>query len=392
MSTRLIFKYTPKKLNEAALTEDDDKLDLADNANKEQESESEVALATENIDLSKLQKSLSELKETLERKKAELEQSVTAAAGDESPDEEAKKRLDTKQDCVNIANELEKSVNKIEEFLKKVFADELTQLKINLDNSKELANLSDTIMESSATIDRIDLKAGDTDSLSDVKKILQDTNDKLSKLTDEFVKIAGQSIDKTNEKNREYHDLKDKRTSMLQNAIKAINPDYAKDANVSANMKKIFSGRSFKQEVEQLGDSEKTNPFIAYLKTLASKNLLNLLDEGKYAAIHNAYVDKSIYPNDLKTTNIGSTSIENCGILLRTALLNKGIWDISNTLKWYGKLKKSLNKELHPIGETGSTYQGVTIPSDGAHLTGEIAYDILFKGDEFRTVDQIEKI
>lgn len=171
----------------------------------------------------------------------------------------------------------------------------------------------------------MEAKAGDVDSLNNAKKILQDANDELSKITDEFVKIAGQSTDTTNEKNREYHDLKDKQATAVQNAIIAINPNYAKEENIPANMKKIFSGRSFRQEVENLGDSDKTNPFIAYLKTLLSKNLLNLIDEGKYAAIHNAYVSKSIYPNDLKATTMGNTSIENCGILIRQSLLNKGI-------------------------------------------------------------------
>lgn len=324
MSTRLIFKYAPKKLNEAILTEEDDKLDLADNENKEQESESELTLAAKGVDLSELQNSLSELKKTLERKKAELEQSVTATAGGKTI-RKTKKRLDTKQDCINIANELEKSINKIDEFLKKFFTNELTQLKINLDDSKKLANLSETIEAIDANINKIEAKAGDTNSLISAKKALQEVNDELSKLTDEFVKIAGQSADKTNEKNREYHDLKDKQTSMLQNAIKIINPDYAKEEKIPANMKKVFNGRSFKQEVENLGDNDKTNPFIAYLKTLGSKNLLNLLDEGKYAAIHNAYVSKSIHPNDLKVTAEGNTSIENCGILIRSSLLNKGI-------------------------------------------------------------------
>lgn len=326
VSTRLIFKYTSKKLNEAILTEEDDKeLDLADNENKEQEDKSEVVLAAEGVDLSKLQNSLSELKRTLERKKAELEQSVTATAGGKSPDKEAKKRLDTKQECINIANMLETSVDKIDGFLKKFFTDELTQLKINLDDSKEMANLSKRIADITAVIDKIEAKAGEIDSLNTAKNDLQRAENDLSKITDEFVKIAGQSTDATNEKNREYHNLKDKQASMIRSAIAAINPEYAKEERIPANMKKIFDGRSFRQEVENLGDNGKTNPFIAYLKTLASKNLLNLLDEGKYAAIHNAYVSKSIYPNDLKVTTEGNTSIENCGILIRQSLLNKGI-------------------------------------------------------------------
>lgn len=136
-SAKLIFKYAPKKLNEDILTEDDETLDLTDNEVSDQEND---FLATTKTDLTKLQNSLSELKEIIEQKKAELEQSVTATAGNKSPDEEAKKRLDTKQECVDVANEIEKSADKIDEFIKKFFSDELAQLKANLDNSKKLAN------------------------------------------------------------------------------------------------------------------------------------------------------------------------------------------------------------------------------------------------------------
>lgn len=324
-STRLIFKYAPKKLNEEVLTEDDDKLDLAGNGNGPKEQENELDLAVAKTDLSKLQNSLTELKEILNQKRAELERSVTAAAGNESPDEEAKKRLDTEQECINAANEIRKSVDKIDRFIKKFFSDELAQLTANLNNSKKLANLSDQIESIAAALDKIEAKAGDADRLKDAEGILRNANDELSKIEEEFTKIAGQSTDATNEKNREYHDLKNRQTATLQNAIIAVNPNYAKEESIPANMKKIFDGRSFRQEAENLGDSDKTNPFITYLKTLGMKNLLNLLDEGKYAAIHNAYVSKSIYPNDLKATTEGNTSIENCGILIRQSLLNKGI-------------------------------------------------------------------
>lgn len=399
---KIIFNYK-EPLTEAKLLEAEDlDLDLdksadVNDAAQMNKDNTELSLDGQKIKIKALTSEIKSIVKTLNEKYEDLVASVLQEIKKDTTitdfEQEVRKRIQSEPKCAEVATkfeELQDAANKLEQDITSTL-NRLTEPEMSALKKAPLSNVVDQFKQINQNILSVEPEAGNDQKLDAAKQILSTVAKELNNTIEELnnsISIAKTTKKQQKEINRTLND-----SDSIGQAIREIYQN--KTNQIPQNVAKLFNGVGFKDEVEKFGSTIAENPCLEYLKKLKQSNRITLLDDGKYAAIHNAFANNWISVSDYRATASDTVKLlTSCGILYKTSLLNKNAWQISDILAQYSLLTQKIDAiTLNPEGKAGAVHAGITIPDAGEKLSDAFAYKLMFDDTgEIRTADEIKNL
>lgn len=400
--SKIIFNYK-KSLIEAKLLEAEDlDLDLDKNADGSDAAQADNGDADLNLDGQKIKikaltNEIKNLVNAIDDKYEDLVASVLKEVKKDTTvtdfEQEVQKRIQSEPKCAEIAakfEELQSIATKLDQDITST-VNRLTQPEMSALKKEPLSNVVDQFKQINQNILSIEPEAGNDQKLDTAKQVLDTVSTELNNTIEELNNSI--SVARTTKKQGKEIDQTLNDSGNIGQAIREIYPN--KIDKIPQNVAKLFNGVGFKDEIEKFGSTIAENPCLEYLKKLKQLNRITLLDDGKYAAIHNAFANEWISASDYRATATDALkSLTSCGILYKTSLLNKNAWQISDILEQYSALIAKIDiTMLNPEGKAGGVHAGITIPNAGEKLSDAFAYKLMFNdAGEIRTVDEIKNL